>query len=212
MVFSSIPAYLGNWQQQPASPSLATFARLAGDIGLVEATCPPPPPQPPIFPPLHHLGDYNPADIGLNFGGIHHSIGVAAGGGDGVEFQIGSGTSPNGVAGSILSSGLVEQWRLQQVQQQMQQFPFLSNLEPPSAMYSFEGGGIESSNYGGQIRSKPVETTGATHPATVKMEENQRLNLSKKVLGISGIDQHWGGNNAWTDLPAGFTSSTNHLL
>ncbi|KAJ6727061.1 DOF ZINC FINGER PROTEIN DOF1.4-RELATED [Salix purpurea] len=171
---------------------------------------PPPPPQPPIYPPLHHLGDYNPADIGLNFGGIHHSIGVAAGGGDGVEFQIGSGTSPNGVAGSILSSGLVEQWRLQQVQQQMQQFPFLSNLEPPSAMYSFEGGGIESSNYGGQIRSKPVETAGATHPATVKMEENQRLNLSKKVLGISGIDQHWGGNNAWTDLPAGSVKSNQY--
>jgi hypothetical protein len=172
---------------------------------------PPPPPQLPILPPLHHLGDYNSADIGLDFGGIQHSIGVTAGGGDGVEFQIGSSTSSNGVAGSILSSGLVEQWRLQQVQQHVQQFPFFSNMEPPSGLFSFEGGGIESSNYAGQIRSKPLDTTGATHLATVKTEENQRLNLSKKVLGISGIDQHWGGNNAWTDLP-GFTSSTSHLL
>ncbi|KAG6765346.1 hypothetical protein POTOM_029381 [Populus tomentosa] len=173
---------------------------------------PPPPPQLQILPPLHHLGDYNSADIGLDFGGIQHSIGVTAGGRDGVEFQIGSSTSSNGVAGSILSSGLVEQWRLQQVQQQLQQFPFLSNMDPPSGLFSFEGGGIESSNYAGQIRSKPLDsTTGATHLATVKKEENRRLNLSKNVLGISGIDQHWGGNNAWTDLP-GFTSSTSHLL
>ncbi|CAK7325679.1 unnamed protein product [Dovyalis caffra] len=167
----------------------------------------PPPPQLPILPPLHHLGDYTSADIGLNFGGIPSSVGATAGGGGGVEFQIGSSTSSNSIGGSILSSGLVEQWRFQQVQQ----FPFLSNSEPPSGLYSFEGGGIEPSNYAGQIRSKPILDTGVTQLASVKMEDNQGLNLSRNFLGISGNDQYWSGNNAWTDLP-GFTSSTSHLL
>jgi hypothetical protein len=171
-----------------------------------------PPPLLPIFPPLHHLGDYNSPDIGLNFGGILPSVGATAGGGGGVEFQMENSTSSNSVGGSVLSSGLVEQWRLQQVQHQVQQYPFLSNLEPSSGLYSFEGGGIGPSNYAGQIRSRPLDSTGVSQLASVKMEGNQGLNLSRNFLGISGNDQYWGGNNAWTDLPGFTSSSTSHLL
>ncbi|KAJ6311731.1 hypothetical protein OIU77_013479 [Salix suchowensis] len=174
---------------------------------------PAPPPLLPIFPPLHHLGDYNSQDIGLNFGGIQPSVGATAGGGGGVGYQMENSTSSNSVGGSVLSSGLVEQWRLQQMQHQVQQFPFLSNMEPPSGLYSFETGGIGPSNYAGQIRSKPLDSSGViTQLASVKMEENQGLNLSRNFLGISGNDQYWGGNNAWTDLPGFTSSSTSHLL
>ncbi|KAF2296044.1 hypothetical protein GH714_035820 [Hevea brasiliensis] len=165
----------------------------------------PPPPQLPILPPLHHLGDYNSTDIGLNFGGIQPPVAATAGGGGGMEFQIGS-TSSGGAGGSLLSAGLVDQWRFQQVQQ----FPFLANLEPPTGLYPFEGEGVEPPNYVGQLRSKPLDS-GVTQQAPVKMEENQGLNLSKNFLGITGSDQYWGGN-AWTDLPGFTSSSTSHLL
>ncbi|XP_021659113.2 dof zinc finger protein DOF3.6 isoform X2 [Hevea brasiliensis] len=181
--------------------------------GLVSNSCTtdvighmaPPPPQLPILPPLHHLGDYNSTDIGLNFGGIQPPVAATAGGGGGMEFQIGS-TSSGGAGGSLLSTGLVDQWRFQQVQQ----FPFLANLEPPTGLYPFEGEGVEPPNYVGQLRSKPLDS-GVTQQAPVKMEENQGLNLSKNFLGITGSDQYWGGN-AWTDLPGFTSSSTSHLL
>lgn len=176
--------------------------------------------QLPILPPLHHLGSYNSTDIGLNFGGIQASM--AAGGGD-MEFHGGS-------------NGLVEQWRLNQVQQ----FPFLTGLEPSptTGLYSFDHGdhnqqaGVEQSSFVAQLRSssKPVlemisSGVTTTHLAAVKMEENDRekgLNLSRNFLGnISGNNnndhnQYWAGGSsttAWTDL-TGFASSnsTTHLL
>ncbi|EEF31518.1 zinc finger protein, putative [Ricinus communis] len=185
--------------------------------GLVSNSCindiighmPPPPPHLPILPPLHHLTDFNSTDIGLNFSGIQPQVVAPAGGGAGMEFQIGSTSSGGGGGvGSILSSGLVDQWRLQQAQQ----FPFLPNLEP--GLYHFEGEGAGPPNYVGQLRSKPLET-GVTQRASVKMEENnhhhQGLNLSKNFF--SGNDQFWGGNNnAWTDIPGFNSSSTSHLL
>lgn len=167
----------------------------------------PPPPQLPILPSLHHLGDYNSTDIGLNFGGIQPPVAATAGGGGGMEFQLGSSTS-GGASGSLLSTGgLVDQWRFQQVQQ----FPFLANIEPPTGLYPFEG--IEPANYVGQLRSKPMDS-GVTQLASVKVEENyQGLNLSKNFLGITGNDQYWPGSTAWTaDLPGFSSSSTSHLL
>ncbi|KAI9157798.1 hypothetical protein LWI28_028246 [Acer negundo] len=167
---------------------------------------PPPQPQVPILPPLHHLSDINSG--GLGFGGIQAPDQVAAG-------------------GSLLSSGIVEQWR------SLQQFPFMSGgggLESTTGLFSLEsddGGG----NYVGQLRSssssKPLldNSSGDVNQfaASVKMEDhnnsNQGLNLlSRNFLGISGNDHHqyWGtnNNNAWTDHNIhGFnSSSTSHLL
>ncbi|KAG8651332.1 dof zinc finger protein DOF3.6 isoform X2 [Manihot esculenta] len=192
-----------------------TKAGSSSSSGLVSNSCTtdiighmaPPPPQLPILPSLHHLGDYNSTDIELNFGGIQPPVAATAGGGGGMEFQLGSSTS-GGASGSLLSTGgLVDQWRFQQVQQ----FPFLANIEPPNGLYPFEG--IEPANYVGQLRSKPMDS-GVTQLASVKVEENyQGLNLSKNFLGITGNDQYWPGSTAWTaDLPGFSSSSTSHLL
>ncbi|XVE99553.1 hypothetical protein REPUB_Repub03eG0208900 [Reevesia pubescens] len=162
-------------------------------------------PQLPLLPPLHHLGDYNSGDVGLNFGGIQAQM-AAAGGGTS-DFQI--GTSSNS-GESMLTNGLVELWRLQQ---QVQQFPFLTSLEqPPTGLYPFESEGVESPSYG-QFRSKPLERA-ITQLAAVKMEETQGLNLSRNFLGISGSDQYsWGGaagGNAWTDLSGFIKEKSSH--
>ncbi|XP_010252137.1 PREDICTED: dof zinc finger protein DOF3.6-like [Nelumbo nucifera] len=173
-------------------------------IGHIQPT---PPLQLPFISSLHHLTEYAPPDIGLNFSGIHPPV-AAAGGGGGtdMDFQI---ASYSGGGSSILSSGSAEQWRLQQVQQ----FPFLTGLEPSAGLYPFEGESAEPSAYAGgasQLRTKP-SGSGVTQLASVKMEENHGLNLSRQFLGIPGNDQYWG-SNAWTDL-SGFNSSSNsHLL
>ncbi|KAH7537224.1 dof zinc finger protein DOF3.6 [Ziziphus jujuba] len=179
-----------------------------------------PPPHLPFLPSLHHLSEYGSAggDIGMNFAGIQPQV-VSTGGND-VQYQIGGGGGAAG--GSILSSGLAEQWRLQQ---QVQQFPFLTNLETPTGLYPFEGENVEPPSYvggAGQLRSKPLGssavTDGATHQqqlgggGAVKMEENQGLNLSRNFLGALGNDQYWAGGNAWTDLSGFTSSSTSHLL
>ncbi|XP_043709324.1 dof zinc finger protein DOF3.6-like isoform X2 [Telopea speciosissima] len=178
-----------------------------------------PPPQLPFMASLQHYSDYGAGDIGLNFGGIQPPL-AASGGGSGsgdMEFHIGnnSGGGGGGGGGTILSGGATDQWRLQQVQQ----FPFLSGLEPPSGLYPFDG---EAPAYAGgaaaaQLRLRPPSGStgdggGVTQFASVKMEENRGLNLSRQFLGVPGSDQYWGGGNAWTDL-SGFnsSSSTNHL-
>ncbi|XWS74980.1 hypothetical protein CRYUN_Cryun01aG0045400 [Craigia yunnanensis] len=153
-------------------------------------------PQLPLLPPLQHLGDYNSGDIGINFGGIQAQVAATGVGtsASNMDFQI--ETSSSG-GGSMLTNGLVEQWRLQQVQQ----FPFLTSLEPPTGLYPFEGEAVEPPSYAGQLRSKPLESA-ITQLAAIKMEETQGLNLSRNFLGISGSDQYWGsvGGNAWTDF------------
>ncbi|XVF75352.1 hypothetical protein PTKIN_Ptkin13bG0181500 [Pterospermum kingtungense] len=161
----------------------------------------PTPPQLPLLPPLNHLGDYNSGNIGINFGGLQSQVAATGGGTSACNMDFHQiGTSLSG-GGSMLTNGLVEQWRLQQVQQ----FPFLTSLEPPTGLYPFEGEGEEAPSYGGhhQLRSKPLEST-ITQLAAIKMEETQGLNLSRNFLGISGSDQYWGGagggGNAWTDL------------
>ncbi|KAH9767704.1 hypothetical protein KPL71_011366 [Citrus sinensis] len=165
--------------------------------------------QIPMLPNLHHLSDYNSSDIGLNFGGIQiPSQGVACNGND-IGFQVANGTSNSG---SILSSGLVEQWKLQQ-------FPFLSNgLEQVTGLYPFDTEIMEPQSYTiGQLRSKSAALDSeATQFANVKMEDNtQSLNLSRNFLGINSANDHqyWGtNNNAWSDLSGFTSSSTSHLL
>ncbi|XP_042475490.1 dof zinc finger protein DOF3.6-like [Macadamia integrifolia] len=190
----------------------------------------PPQPHPELpFMASLHLSDYGAADIGLNFGGIQPPpVAATGGGGNGVmEFQIGNNSGGGGGGGdgaTILSVGGTEQWRLQQVQQ----FPFLSGLEPPPGLYPFEAeGGGEAATYGGrvaaQIRPKLPSSGSSTGGITqqlgsVKMEENHQagMYLSRQLLGIPGNDhQYWGGGgNAWTTDFSGFnsSSSTNHLL
>ncbi|CAK9136228.1 unnamed protein product [Ilex paraguariensis] len=164
---------------------------------------PPAPSQLPLLPSLHHLTDFGGGGIGLNFGAIRHPMAVTGGGSGGdMEFQVGNSLTG---AGSIMSG---QQWRLQQ-------FPFMGGLEPPNGIYQFEGEVAEPSNYVGgatglELGTKPLES-GVTQQATVKLEENQGLNLSRNFLGISGNDQYWGGNS-WTDLSAFTSSSTSQFL
>ncbi|RVX13697.1 Dof zinc finger protein DOF3.6 [Vitis vinifera] len=136
-------------------------------------------------------------------------IAALSGGGNSgtdIEFPIGS---CSGGGGPILSGGLAEQWRLQQVQQ----FPFLAGLEPPSGLYSFEGEGTEPPSYlggSGHLRAKALDS-GVTQMTAVKIEENQGLNLSRNFLGLPGNDQYWSGNT-WNDLSGFNSSTTSHLL
>ncbi|XWS56562.1 hypothetical protein CRYUN_Cryun09bG0096000 [Craigia yunnanensis] len=168
----------------------------------------PAPPQLPLFPPLNSLGDYNSGDIGINFGGIQAQVAATRGGTSAINMDFQMGTSSSG-GGSMLTNGLVEQWRLQQVQQ----FPFLTNLEPPTGLYPFEGEGVEAPSYGGhhQSRSKPLESA-ITQLAAVNIQETQGLNLSRNFLGIPGSDQYWacGGGNAWTDISGFIKEKSSH--
>uniref|UniRef100_A0A2P2N3R6 Uncharacterized protein MANES_10G031200 n=1 Tax=Rhizophora mucronata TaxID=61149 RepID=A0A2P2N3R6_RHIMU len=120
------------------------------------------------------------------------------------------GTSSRSNTGSLLSSRPVDQqWRLQL---QVPQFPFFANLEPPTGLYPFEGGGVDRPrDHVAQLSSKPVDAA-ITQPSTVNMEENEGLISPKNFMGLSASDdQYWGGN-AWTDLPGFTSSSTSHLL
>lgn len=162
--------------------------------------------------PSHQLTDHFAAaeiglNYGLNYGAISAPMGVAGPGGD-LNFQIGNALGGSGVAGaggvgSFLSAGGVEQWRLQQTQQ----FPFLGGLDPSSGLFE---SGVEPPAYAGgpshQNRTKP-SSSGLSQFASVKMENNQELNLSRQFVGIPGSEQYWSGTTAWTDL-SGFSSSS----
>ncbi|KAJ8760341.1 hypothetical protein K2173_011894 [Erythroxylum novogranatense] len=152
---------------------------------------PPPPPHLPFLPPLHHLGEYNSGGIGLSFAGIHPPVAATTCG-----FPIGSTSSSGGV-------GLVDRWRLQEVDQ----FPF---LEQPSGLYPYQSEEVEARNFFDQFRSKPLETLVSV-PSSLKMEENGGLHLPRNFMVISGNDQDWSGN-AWIDLPGFTSSSISHLL
>ncbi|XP_031259590.1 dof zinc finger protein DOF3.6 [Pistacia vera] len=209
---SKSPAVADGQTGSTSSSTLASTRCTTDIIGHM----PPPPSQLPILPPLHHLSGYNSGGIGLNFGGIQSpGVPTAIGGGNSgnndVEFQVGgaSGGVSGGAGGSSLfSSALFEQWRLQQVQQ----YPFMTGMEPTTGLYQFESEGtVAPSSYVAQLRSKPMDS-GVTQSANVKMEQNQGLNLSRNFLGISGNDQYWNTSNAWTDLSGFTSSSTSHLL
>lgn len=177
--------------------------------------------NPPIFPPLQSLGDYNSSNIGLDFGG----------------FQI-----SNAINGMSSSGGILDPWRMSSLQQ-AHQFPFLINttgLEQSSnVLYPLLEGneGVNqadpqqaSSDNSNQLRSKPLMNMasggdGTAQPRNVKAEENDRdqdrdgngvNNLSRNFLGNININStgnneytSWGGNSSWT----GFSSnnSTGHL-
>ncbi|XP_068644216.1 dof zinc finger protein DOF3.6-like [Aristolochia californica] len=205
----------GSSSKSPASADRQTGSASASSIPPSSCTsdvlghlAPHPQHQLPFMATLHHLSDYGAADIGLNFGGIHPTVGSATGGGGSdMDFQMCGASSSGG--GAILSGGTSEHWRIPQVQQ----FSYLTGLEPPPALYPFEEG-VEHPYSGGaaaQLRAKPPSSS-VTQMAPVKMEGNdQGLNLPRHFLGMSGNDQYWGGN-AWTDLSGFTSSSSSHML
>ncbi|KAF8396780.1 hypothetical protein HHK36_018412 [Tetracentron sinense] len=202
----------GSSSKSPATSERQSGSSSTGTIPSNSCTSdiighfPPPPPHLPFMASLHHLTDYGAGEIGLNFGGIQPPMAASgSGSGSGMDYQLGSNS---GGGGAILTAEGAEQWRLQQ-------FSFLAGLEPPSGLYPFEGEGegVEPPAFvggAGQLRSKP-SGSGVTQLASVKMEGNQGMNLSRQFLGIPGNDQYWGGN-AWTDLSGFTSSSTSHFL
>lgn len=163
-------------------------------------------PQLRFMAPLHQLShDFAAGEIGLNYALNYTPMGVAPGD---LNFQIASGGGGGGGGGDA-GSFLSEHWRLQQAQ--AAQFPFMGGLDPsPGGLF---GGSVEASGYLGGTshgRSTRPSSSGVTQQmASVKMEDNQELNLSRQLLGIPGSEQYWTtGNTAWTDLSAFSSSST----
>ncbi|MCL7044916.1 hypothetical protein MKW94_019369 [Papaver nudicaule] len=189
-----------------------------------------PRPHIPFMSSLHQFTDHygSAPGLGLNFSGIQTPSTGQHGGTIGhMDFQMGNGSS--GGSGNVLSStGGIEQWRLQQ----MQQFPFLGGMEPSQpGMYPYQGS-VENINQ--LLRtSRPTGSLASS----VKMEENQAagLHLSRQFMGNNtstnssnnsqGNDNQYnwgggdvggggggGGNAAWTDLSGFNSSSTTHIL
>ncbi|KDP35618.1 hypothetical protein JCGZ_09056 [Jatropha curcas] len=202
-----------------SSSTVSSNSGTSDMLGLV-------PQVPPLrfMAPLHHLSEFATGDIGLNYGALSGQVG----GPSDLNFQIGSALasvglggsgggcgsgSGSGVGGSLLSVGGLEQWRLHQGPQ----FPFLGGLDSSSSnsgLYPFESsGGGEPSGYGGgvgQVRPK-ISSSLTTQFASVKMEDNPELNLSRQLLGMTGNDHYWTGT-AWTDLSSFSSSSTSNPL
>ncbi|KAI3474086.1 hypothetical protein Pfo_028874 [Paulownia fortunei] len=191
-------------QTNPSSTStIPTNSGTANILGLT-------PQLPPLrfMSPLSQLTDNFTSDMGLNYSGITApTVGTNEMNFHGASNLLGAG----GVA-SLLSSdgGGIEPWRLQQVQQ----FPFLGGLDPSSpGIYQFHGG--ESGFMGGQtshqVRPK-LSSSMLSQLASVKMEENPELNLSRQLLGgMPGNDQ-WNATTAWTELSSFSSSSTSNPL
>ncbi|PIA60228.1 hypothetical protein AQUCO_00300022v1 [Aquilegia coerulea] len=160
-------------------------------------------PQFPFMTSLHHLTDYGGGNMGLNFGAIQPPVlpTCSTGSVSDMDFQIRGSTGDTGT----ISNGSTQQWR------SLQQFPFLAGLEPQTGLYPLEGESTEAPSYimeGGRLPGKPSASV-ITQLASVKMEENRGLNLSRQFLGMPGNDQYWGAGNAWTDLSGFTTTSTN---
>ncbi|KAI4354454.1 hypothetical protein L6164_003314 [Bauhinia variegata] len=167
--------------------------------------------------PLHQLTDFAAGDIALNYGLNYSAISAPMGGVGDLNFHIGGalGGASGSNGGSIFSAAGLEQWRVPQTQQ----FPFLAGLEASHGLYQLEAGGAEGGGYGGagggaaQVKPKATTSGLITQMASVKMEDNQELNLSRQFLGINipGSEQYWGttagATAAWTDL-SGFSSSS----
>lgn len=129
----------------------------------------------------------------------------------------GSGAGVGGVA-SLLSSGNLEHWRMQQP------FPnFLGGFDPSNSPssgvsnYPFQGGVHEEVQFLGgestsQINRPKISTSMLNQMASVKMEDNNNNQdqsaLSRQLLGIQGNNENWNSASAWSDLSASFSSSS----
>ncbi|XP_041024112.1 dof zinc finger protein DOF5.1 [Juglans microcarpa x Juglans regia] len=200
-------------RQSGSAGSTSSIPSNSGTAGDVIGLGPTMPPLRFMTPNLHQLThDFAASEIGLNYGLNYGAISAPMGVAGDLNFHIGNalggGAGTDG-GGSLLSSGGLEQWRLQQTQQ----FPFFGGLDPNSVPGLF-GSGVDASSYVGGASQGGVKasSSGVTQQAaSVKMEENnQELNLSRQFSGIPGNEQYWSGNTsttAWTDL-SGFSSSS----
>lgn len=160
--------------------------------------------------PLSQLSDHHystTGDMNLN---IHSGISAPTVATNDTNFHM----VPN-LLGCGIGSGSIEQWRLQQ---QAQQFSLFGGLESTlgAGLYGQFQANIEPSGFVGetshQVRPKPPSTSMMlTQLASVKMEENQDVNLSRQIMGIPGNDQ-WSSAAAaaWTDLTSFSSSSTSN--
>ncbi|XP_073146400.1 dof zinc finger protein DOF2.4-like isoform X2 [Henckelia pumila] len=170
--------------------------------------------------PLSQLTDNFNDTMGLNYSGI--SAPSVLGTGE-MSFQLGSGLfggggGGNGGIGSLFSSGggiNIEPWRLQQVQQ----FPFLGGggLDPhsPGVYGQFHGGetGLALGETSQSVRPK-LSSSMLSQMASVKLEENPELSLSRQLMGGMPRNDQWINNptSAWSDI-SGFSSfSTSNPL
>ncbi|KAA8518891.1 hypothetical protein F0562_016335 [Nyssa sinensis] len=197
---SKSPASSSDRQMAAASTS-AVSSSGGGTANILGLT----PQIPPLrfMAPLHQLTDYGAGDIGLNYStGISAPVMATSD----INFQIGSSSLGGG---SYLSAGGIEHWRLQQTQ-----IPLLAGMDMQSGLYPFQSG-AEPSGYSGEashhVRPK-FSAPGITQLASVKMEGNHELNLSRQFLGIPGNDQYWNTGTAWTDLSGFSSSSTSNPL
>ncbi|GAB2276630.1 hypothetical protein Dimus_011348 [Dionaea muscipula] len=155
-------------------------------------------PLPPQLPFM--LGNYIPgSEVGLHLGGLR-GVSAIAGGGGVQQGGSSAGRSSSSLAG--LSDQTPPSLRLSAA---MQQFPFLTGLEPPAPPLSLHPPpSVEL--YGFQSAMDGMEDSG------VKLVDNEGLNLSRNLLGIhhrhrhhhddNGEDDHynWSTGNAWPDL------------
>ncbi|KAL2509420.1 Dof zinc finger protein DOF3.6 [Forsythia ovata] len=163
----------------------------------------------PQIPPLRFMSplsqftdNYSTGDISLNYSG---NAAPVVGTND-TNYQVESNLLGGHIGGgvtSLLSSGGIEQWRLQQ------QYPFLGGLDPsPSGYYQFQGGMEQSSFVGDHTMRPKLSSSMLTQLASVKLEENPRLNLSRQFMG----NDQWSTGAAWTDLSSFSSSSTSNPL
>lgn len=145
-------------------------------------------PQLPFMAPLQNLSRYAGGNVGLNFRDIQLQTDMG--------YQI--GTSSGG-SNTILSSGVVDQWRLQQ-------FPFLGGFESPASLYSqLPSEGVEAPPPlvgDNELRTMTSSSRVSQLPPVIKSEERH------EGRNVSGLN--WPGGIAWSDL-SGVHSSTSHL-
>ncbi|CAL5351277.1 unnamed protein product [Camellia sinensis] len=193
---SKSPVSSGDGQTSSGGSSSAISSNSTGTASLLGL-----PQQMKFMSPLSQLSEYGGGGgggIGLNYSGISAPSDM--------NFQLPSGSFGGG--SYFLGGG--EQWRLQTPPPQISS---LMGLDFPAGLYPFQGG-LEPPSYGGEgshVRPK-ISGSGLSPQvgSSLKMEDNQELNLSRQFLGIPGNDQFWSGTtgtNAWTDL-SGFTSSS----
>ncbi|XP_073297980.1 dof zinc finger protein DOF5.1-like [Primulina huaijiensis] len=212
--------------KSPASENRQTTTSSAGSISsnsgqennILGLT----PQLPPLrfMSPLSQLTDNFNDTMGLNYSGI--SAPSVLGTGE-MNFQLGSGLfgsggGNGGIGGgvaSLLSSsggGIIEPWKLQQVQQ----FPFLGGgLDPsPPGVYQFHSGetGSPLGETSQSVRPK-LSSSMLSQMSSVKMEENPELNLSRQLMGGMPRNDQWNATSAWSDHISGFSSfSTSNPL
>ncbi|KZV53392.1 hypothetical protein F511_10178 [Dorcoceras hygrometricum] len=204
--------------RQTATSSAGSISSNSGQENNILGLTPQLPPLR-FMSPLSQLTDNFNDTMGLNYSGI--SAPSLLGTGE-MNFQLGSGLFGNGggnggIGGGVASlfassgGGIIEPWRLQQVQQ----FPFLGGgLEPSSpGVYQFHGGepALALGETSQSVRPK-LSSSMLSQMASVKIEENPGLNLSRQLMGGMPRNDQWNATSAWSDI-SGFSSfSTSNPL